>query len=58
MTYGDFESILLPQGNGKQNSKEIQKSLVQTNINNILLTLFAIKMYVLMISLVSLLRYI
>ena len=22
MTYGDFESILLPQDNGKQNSKE------------------------------------
>ena len=53
MIYADFESILVPEDNEKQN----QKSLIQTNIKNILLAVMAINQYVLMISLVNLLKH-
>ena len=51
--YVGFESILVPEDNLKQ----IQKSLIQANIKNILLAVMAINYYVLMISLVSLLKH-
>ena len=52
MIYADFESILVPEDNGSQ----IQKSLIRTNIKNLLLPVMAVNYYVLIISLVSLLR--
>ena len=52
MIYADFESILVPEDNGSQ----IRKSLIRTNIKNLLLPVMAVNYYVLMISLVSLLR--
>ena len=51
--YADFESTLVP-GN---NEKQIQQSLIQANIKNILLTVMAINWYALMISLVALLKH-
>ena len=52
MIYADFESILVLEDNGSK----IQKSLIRTNIKNLLLPVMAVNYYVLMISLVSLLR--
>ena len=51
--YVDFESILVPE----DKESKIQKSLIRTNIKNILLVVMARNKYVLMISLVSLLKY-
>ena len=51
MIYVDFERVLVLEDNGKQ----IRKSLIQTNIKNILLGVMTINKYVLMISLVRLL---
>ena len=49
-----MENILVPENN----ESKIQKSIIQTNITNILLAAMNINYYVLMISLVSLLRHI
>ena len=48
--YADFESILVPEDNGKQNPEESY-----TNIKNMLLAVMALNWYVLMINLVNLL---
>ena len=50
MIYADFESILVPEDNGKQNPEESY-----TNIKNMLLAVMALNWYVLMINLVNLL---
>ena len=50
MIYADFESILVPEDNGKQNPEESF-----TNIKNTLLATMTINWYVLMINLVNLL---
>ena len=54
MVYADFESILIPEDNGRQNPE----SLVQTNTKNMLLAAIIINKYVLMITSVSLLCHI
>ena len=53
MIYAYFESILVPEDNEKQ----IQKSLIRTNIKSILLAVMTINWYMLMISLVILLSH-
>ena len=50
LIYVDFESVLLPEDNGKQNPKVSYTN----NIRNVLLTVMAINQYVLMINLVRL----
>ena len=50
MIYEDFESILVPENNGKQNPN-IKN--IQANIKQILLVVMAVNYYVLVISLVS-----
>ena len=45
MIYANFETILVPEANGKQNLE----SLIGTNIKNILLRVMTINQYVLMI---------
>ena len=52
MIYTDFESILVPEDNGKQ-----KRNLILTNIKNMLLVGMVINYYVLMINLVSLLNH-
>ena len=54
MVYADFESILVPEDNGKQ----IQMIFTLTNIKNMLLVVMVINSYVLIINLVSLLNHI
>ena len=54
MLYVDFESILVPEDNGKQN---LYTSLIQTNIKKMLLAVMAMNQYVLIINLVSLLSH-
>ena len=51
--YADFETILAY----KIMESKIQKSLIQTNIKNILLVVMDTNQYVLMVSLVSLLKH-
>ena len=53
MIYADFESIPVPENNGKQNPHESYLDKYQ----NILLAVIAINWHVLMISLVSLLPH-
>ena len=50
LIYVDFESVLVPEDNGKQNPKVPYTN----NIRNVLLTVIAINQYVLMINLVRL----
>ena len=50
LIYVDFESVLLPEDNGKQNPKVSYTN----NIRNVLLTVMAVNQYVLMINLVRL----
>ena len=50
MIYADFEIILVPEDNGKQNPNDSYTK----NIKNILLVVMVINQYVLMINLVSL----
>ena len=52
MIYADFESILVPEENGKQNP---YMSLIRTNIENMLLAVMAMNYYVLIITLIRLL---
>ena len=52
--YADFESILVPESNGKQNQEE---SYTNKYCINILLAVMPINYNVLMISLVSLLKH-
>ena len=51
MIYAYFESIILPDDNGKENPKRM--SLIRTNTENMLLPDMAINYYVLVINLVS-----
>ena len=53
MIYADFESILIPENNGKQNLGESY-----TNINFIFAAAVVLNKYMLTISLISLLRHI
>ena len=53
MIYAYFESIPVPEYNGKQNAN----NLIQTNIKNISLAVTAIKKYLLITSLVRLLSH-
>ena len=53
MIYAYFESIPVPEYNGKQNAN----NLIQTNIKNISLAVTAIKKYMLRTSLVRLLSH-
>ena len=55
--YTDFESILVPEDNRKQNRDLILQSLILANIKNILLAVEAINSYVLVKSLVSFLNH-
>ena len=51
IVYADFESILVPEGNGNRNPKEFYTH--KKKIKNMLLPIMAINSYVLMISIVS-----
>ena len=53
MTCSDFENISVSENNVRQNTE----GFMQRNIKNILLVVMAINWYVLMISLVSLLKH-
>ena len=53
MTCSDFENISVSENNVRQNPE----GFMQRNIKNILLVVMAINWYVLMISLVSLLKH-
>ena len=52
--YADFESILVPEDNGKQNPEDSYTNKYKKHV----LAVLAINWYVLMISLVSRLRHI
>ena len=54
ITYADFESILVPENNGKEHP---EASYTNKKQNIILLAVIALNQYALMISLVSLLRH-
>ena len=57
MTYADFESILVPEDNQKQNPENSYMNKYQKHILQLQFAVVAINQYVLMINLGSLLRH-